>query len=249
MSEFAAHLQPAFVLHAKNYSESSVILDVLTEDYGRIALLAKGARKRKRPGGSFLQPFIPLLLSFSGRRELKILTHSEPSRHVAPLHGMAVYCGFYINELVLHLLYRDDPHPEVYRDYARCLLVLTECDQSGMENALRNFEINLLRHTGYGLQLDYAFDTGAAVEAEKRYSFQADRGAYEDVNGKFSGKTLLAVQKNDLAGVDRAEIKKLMRLAINWHMPRQLQSRTLIARIFRDTLRLPAYAADGHSQN
>jgi DNA repair protein RecO (recombination protein O) len=231
MSEYAVHLQPAYILHAKKFRESSTILDVLTEDFGRVALLAKGARKPKAQTAALLQPFIPLCVSFAGRGELKTLTHIEALQPYEPLQGIAVYCGFYINELLQHFLYKNDPHAEVFLGYNRCLLGLS--GKHPVEQALRTFEIELLLHTGYGLQLDCAADTGAPISADKRYGFFADRGAYEDGSGPFSGKTLLSVQANDLAGADMAEAKKLMRLAIDHHLSgKPLKSRAFMAQFF-----------------
>jgi DNA repair protein RecO (recombination protein O) len=232
MSDYAVHLQPAFVLHSRKYRESSVILDVLSEDFGRLALLAKGARKPQAQAAALLQPFVPLRISFTGRSELKILTQSEALRSHKPLQGTAIYCGFYINELLQHFLYKHDPHAEIFAGYDRCLTALAE--NNGLEQALRTFEIDLLRHTGYGLQLDYALNTGTPIEAGKRYGFYADRGAYEDVNGPFSGKTLLAVKANRLTADDLAETKKLMRLAIDHHLPgKLLKSRVFITQFVK----------------
>ncbi|MGR8935409.1 MAG: DNA repair protein RecO [Gammaproteobacteria bacterium] len=233
MSDCAVYLQPAFVLQSRKFRESSLILDVLTEDFGRISLLAKGSRKLKASFSAVLQPFVPLRISFSGRGDLKTLTNSEVLRSHQRLEGQAVFCGFYINELVQQFLYPHDPHPQVFGDYARCLLSLAE--NTGMELALRTFEINLLRHAGYGLQLDYTVDSGAPLEAEKRYGFYADRGAYEDSNGAFSGKTLLAVQANRLAISMLAETKKLMRLVIDHHAPKPLRSRVFMAQLMKET--------------
>jgi DNA repair protein RecO (recombination protein O) len=231
MSEYSIHLQPAYILQSKKYRESSVILDVLTEDFGRLALLAKGARKAKAQSAALLQPFIPLRVSFSGRGELKNLTHLETLRPYEPLQGLAIYCGFYINELLQHFLYKNDPHAEVFLGYNRCLRGLG--GKTPLQQALRTFEIELLLHTGYGLQLDCAFDTGAPLAADKRYGFFADRGAYEDGSGPFSGKTLLSVQANDLAGADMAETKKLLRLAIDYHLSgKPLKSRAFMAQFF-----------------
>lgn len=232
MSDYAVYLQPAFILHSKKYRESSLILDVLTEDFGRIALLAKGSRKPKAQTAALLQPFIPLRISFTGRGELKILTHSEALQPYNCLQGVAVYCGFYVNELVQHFLHTHDPHPQVFSDYSRCLLTLAENNRA--ELALRSFEINLLRHAGYGLQLEYAIDTGLPLEAGKRYGFYADRGAYEDRNGPFSGATLLAVQANELAKAALPETKKLMRCVLGHYMPKPLKSRIFMAQLIKE---------------
>lgn len=241
MSDEAVYLQPAFVLHTQQYRESSSILDIFTEDFGRIALLAKGVRKPKVQTAAILQPFIPLRVSFVGRRELKTLTHCEAFGLHKPLQGTAIYCGFYVNELLQHFLYKHDPHPEIFVAYGRCLSSLA--DNNRLEQALRRFEIDLLRHTGYGLQLDYAINTGAQLKAEKRYDYDAERGAYEDDGGAFSGKTLLAVRTNALTEAELAEAKKLMRMVIAHHLPTPLKSRSFMARIGKQSVSMPEMPA------
>jgi DNA repair protein RecO (recombination protein O) len=231
MSEYAVRLQPAYILQSTQFRESSLLLDILTEDYGRLAILAKGARKSKNRPAAILQPFTPLQISYTGRSELKVLAHSETLRPYTALQGMAIYCGFYVNELVQRLLYKHDPHPEVFYEYDRCLQALAGGERGCYEGALRCFEINLLRHAGYGLQLDHAYDTGMAVDAAKRYGFQAHYGVYEDRDGMFSGKTLIAVHQNNFAEADMRELKKLMRAAIDSHLSAPLKSRSFIVKI------------------
>lgn len=229
MSDFTVYLQPAFVLHAQKYRESSVILDVMTEDFGRISLLAKGVKKSKAQTAAILQPFIPLRISFTGRAELKTLTQSEVCRPYKPLQGMALYCGFYMNELLQNFLFKHDPHPDIFAAYERCLIRLGE--DSDLEQPLRMFEIDLLRYSGYGLQLDYAINTNAPIEAEKHYNYYVEYGVVEDNSGAFSGKTLLAIRTHDLAEADPAEIKRLLRMVIAHHLPKPLKSREFIAQL------------------
>lgn len=231
MSDVKVYLQPAFVLHAQKYRESSLILDVLTEDFGRMSLLAKGIKKPKARAAAILQPFIPLRVSFTGRSELKTLTQSELLRAYQPLQGMALYCGFYINELLQNFLFKHDPHPEIFAAYERCLASLGE--NGDLELPLRIFEIALLRYSGYGLQLDYAVNSGAPIDAEKRYGYYAEHGAVEDDCGAFSGKTLLALRTNNLIEAEPAETKKLLRLVIAHHLHKPLKSRAFIAQLIR----------------
>ena len=101
-------LQPAFVLHSRHYRDSSALVEVFTNEYGRIGLVAKGARRsvRGRASGAILQPFIPLLLSFSGRAELKTLTASEVAGEVRSLKGERLFSGIYLNELLMRLLHQ-----------------------------------------------------------------------------------------------------------------------------------------------
>jgi DNA repair protein RecO (recombination protein O) len=100
MTDNAVYLQPAFILQQRKFRETSLIIDVLTRDFGRISLLAKGVRKAKSKTAGLLQPFIPLTLSYVGKSELKTLTDVEITQPFIQLQGLAVYCGFYVNELI-----------------------------------------------------------------------------------------------------------------------------------------------------
>ena len=141
MTDSAVYLQPAFILQQRKFKETSLILDVLTRDFGRVSLLAKGVRKAKSKTAGLLQPFIPLAVSYLGKTELKTLTHVEIIPPFIQLQGLALYCGFYVNELVGCFLHQYDPHPEVFAYYGECLSSLS--DSSKIEAALRIFELDL----------------------------------------------------------------------------------------------------------
>ena len=106
MTDSAVYLQPAFILQQRKFRETSLIIDVLTRDFGRVSLLAKGVRKAKSKTAGLLQPFIPLTLSYFGKTELKTLTDVEITQPFIQLQGLALYCGFYVNELVGCFLHR-----------------------------------------------------------------------------------------------------------------------------------------------
>ncbi|MGB1139895.1 MAG: DNA repair protein RecO, partial [Halioglobus sp.] len=116
-------LQPAFILHSRPYRDTSVMLDVLTPEHGRIGIVAKGARRSRRRGSdaALLQAFTPLLLSFTGRAELKTLTGVETAGVSSRLAGEHLYSALYINELLVRLLHRNDPHPRLFADYGLAL--------------------------------------------------------------------------------------------------------------------------------
>ena len=143
-------LQPAFVLHSRPYRDSSALLEVLTSEFGRISLVAKGARRsvRGRSNGAILQPFIPLLLSFSGRAELKTVTGSEVAGDVVSLKGERLFSGIYLNELLIRLLHRNDTHPNLFIAYADAIATLG--GERSMDDTLRQFEFILLEELGYG---------------------------------------------------------------------------------------------------
>src|SRR6185436_3098055 len=118
--------QPGFVLHARDYSETSLILEVFSARHGRLGLMAKGARRPSSRVRGLLKPFQPLLFAWTGRGELPILTGAEPDGEMPPLMGPALYCGFYLNELLMRLLHRHDPYEALYGAYRSALTALGE---------------------------------------------------------------------------------------------------------------------------
>jgi DNA repair protein RecO (recombination protein O) len=166
--------QPGFVLHARHYSETSLLLEVFSTRYGRLGLLAKGAR---RPGSrvrGLLKPFQPLLLSWSGRGELPVLTAGELDGETPLLQGAALYCGFYLNELLVRLLHRHDPHEALYGAYRETLMALI--GTANAEIVLRLFEKRLLGEIGYGLVLDHDVGDQSPIEADAWYDYIPERG-------------------------------------------------------------------------
>jgi DNA repair protein RecO (recombination protein O) len=211
-------LQPAFVLHHRAYRETSVILDLLTQDHGRISAVARGVRQARSQLKPLLQPFIPLLISWQGRSELLTLLAAEPNGSSQPLTGENLLSGFYLNELLVRVLPKYDTHPGLYTIYQQTLLELTNLDL--LQKSLRLFEKNLLEALGYGLQLMY--DTNQHdIAADKYYRFHADQGFELCQNSAvataslFSGKSLLALANEQLHDDNvLREIKRLMRLAL-----------------------------------
>jgi DNA repair protein RecO (recombination protein O) len=222
-------LQSAFVLHSRPYRESSLLLDVFSCDYGKIALLAKGVR-RGRPGlGSILQPFNPIRVSWSGKTDLHTLTAAEPIPPGIMLRGRNLYCGLYLNELLNYFLHRHDPHPDLFSYYAAALVELS--GQGGAEETLRYFELALLDEIGFGLQIDREADTGSRIRAERRYDYRIGHGLVESdslVEG-ISGSTLISFAQRKLNGpVQLLEAKKMMRAVIDHHLAgKKLRSRSL----------------------
>jgi DNA repair protein RecO (recombination protein O) len=238
--------EQAFVLHARPFSESSLVLDVFTPGHGRLGLLAKGSR---RPGSrmrGLLKPFQPLLIGWSGRGDLPVLTVAENDGECAPLKGTALYCGFYLNELLMRLLHRHDPHEALYRHYRTALFGLQP--SSTNEAVLRVFEKQILRELGYGLVLERDVPGNAAVKPELSYLYVPDRGPMHvdethssaSVDGiRISGSTLLALAGENLETADHLrEAKRLMRTALARHLgEKPLHSRRLFGRENVDTER------------
>jgi len=233
MTETVVHLQPGYLLQHWPYRETSLIIDVLTRDFGRVSILAKGVRKSGSKTAAVLRPFLPLQISYRGKAELKTLTYVEPVQVSSPLQGVPLYCGFYVNELIGHFLHKFDPHPEVFQLYRECLAQLSE--NLEIERILRIFELNLLISVGYGLPLDFDERHKKPVSASKKYFFNADCGPVEAEDGDIAGQTLLALHTRTFTDSETlAAAKKFMRMVIDFHLQgKPLKSRAVIARILQ----------------
>lgn len=190
--------EPAFVLHRYDWSETSLILEVFTRHHGRIALVAKGA---KRPSSSFrpvLLPLQPLQLSFGGEAEIRTLKSAEwMGGHVMPT-GESLLSGYYLNELLLQLLARDDPHPVLFDVYANVVRVLASGHDEVLEAALRTFELLLLREIGLLPRLDHQTLTLAPLAADARYTLVPEgglRACSEADRSSLGGAQWLALQQ------------------------------------------------------
>lgn len=189
--------EPAFVLHRYDWSETSLILEVFTRHHGRIALIAKGA---KRPSSNFrpvLLPLQPLQLSYGGEAEVRTLKSAEwVGGHVMPT-GAALLSGYYLNELLMHLLARDDPHPALFDVYAQVVRVLASGQEAALEAALRSFELLLLREAGFLPRLDQQTLTLAPLQPQAGYVLAPEgglRAAGNDERHALSGEQWLALQ-------------------------------------------------------
>ena len=158
--------EPAFVLHAYPYKETSVIVEAFTEAAGRVPMVAKGARRPRSELRGLLQAFQPLALSWAGTGELKTLVKAEWRGGLPLPTGAALLCGFYLNELLLKLLPREDPHPALYAEYAATLHALTRDVRPSTQAAtLRGFELRLLAELGYALPLTHGGMAAGAPQA------------------------------------------------------------------------------------
>lgn len=220
--------EPAFVLHSIPYKETSLILDVFTREYGRVALIAKGA---KRPHSSLrpvLQQFQPLQVHWTGRNELKTLTKSEWMGGVVPLVGDALLCGFYMNELIVKFLAREDAHENLYDHYHSTIAQLSQ-QQGSYEKILRPFEIFLLQETGFCAALDYCQEKNTLVQPEVDYVYQPERGV-RPASGLdpahwpvLKGKYLLQLAQSDFADQQTILLSKsLMRFLLSLHLQDQV---------------------------
>lgn len=190
------NLQRCFVLHRRPYSESSLILDVFSEEYGRITLMSKGARSKRSNLKGALQPFTPLLMKWSGNGSMKTLRHAEPISLGLPLTGICLYSAMYVNELLCRVIENGTPYPALFHDY---LQVLTELVQTeNPEPALRRFELALLSALGYGVDFIHCAGTGEPVDANMTYRFREQKGFIASVrqdNLTFYGNELIAISE------------------------------------------------------
>lgn len=221
-SEFRVAEQPAFVLHSYPYRETSLIVDVLTRDHGRLALVAKGAKRPHSALRGVLQTFQPLLLSWSGKSEVRTLTGAEWVGGMLPLSGEALLCGFYANELLVKFCAREDPQPSLFNHYVVTLTRLAHGEPA--VQVLRSFERVLLRETGYALALSRTVGR-RSVEAERLYVFDPERGvryADDDVPSHWpviAGQTLLDMEQDDYHRAQTvAQSKTLMRFLLNTYL-------------------------------
>ena len=189
--------EPAYVLHRYDWSESSLILEVFTRHHGRIALVAKGA---KRPSSSFRPVLLPLQMlhvAFGGESEIRTLKSAEwQGGHVMPT-GDALLSGYYLNELLLSLLARDDPHPVLFDVYANVVQVLASEHDEALQATLRTYELLLLREIGLLPQLDVQTMTLGVLAADARYCLVPEGGlrlAHADDRASLSGAQWGAMQ-------------------------------------------------------
>ncbi len=226
-------LDPAYVLHRRPYRETSLLIEALSRSHGRVGLVARGALgERSRTRGT-LEPFRPLLLSWSGRQELMTLTGAEPAGG-SVLEGQRLLAGFYLNELLVRLLPRFDPHPAVFDAYADALACLTMADRE--DEVLRVFEKRLLEALGYGMVLGGTDCTGRPLDPERTYRYQVETGPVPDEHAAdgvaVRGATLLAVAEERIPDLGLArEAKQLMRYVLGHYLgDRPLASRSLFQR-------------------
>jgi DNA repair protein RecO (recombination protein O) len=226
--------QQAFVLHAYPYRETSLIVEAFTQDWGRVALVARGAKRPRSELRGVLNAFQPLTLSWAGTAELKTLVKAEWRGGLALPTGAALLCGFYLNELLLKLLPREDPHPALWVEYEAALHRLTEHEAaSAHARILRRFEVRLLAELGYALPLTHDADTRAPVDPAERYYYVFDRGPQRHLAEPgarwpmVNGATLLALAEERYPDAETAgEAKRLMRMVLDHY----LESRRIFSR-------------------
>lgn len=209
--------EAGFILHTRPWRETSLIVDVFSRHHGRLALVARGARRPMSSIKSRLLAFQPLELSWFGKGALRTLHDAEWQGGDLRLSGRALMCGFYLNELLLRLLPPDDPHERLYDRYAATLAELS--DLADPEPVLRRFELDLLSELGYAQTLTHTAE-GEPVRPDRRYGYAFGHGVVAAEAGpSYAGKTLLDLAAGDYSDPrSLAEAKLLMRALLNHYL-------------------------------
>jgi len=238
---------PAWLLHHRPFRDSSQLLDIISRDSGRLTLVARGSRSARSRLRGILRPFMPLQMSWSIRSDLGTLTGAEMDGPPIALSGDALLAGYYVNELMLNLLHRHDPQPEIFVAYARSINGFA--GRSDLSACLREFEIALLRNLGYALILDREAQTLKALQADRIYEYRVDQGpvpvSRSDAAATYSGEILLAIDRQEFTRPEVLQSAgRLMRDVIAYHMGgKELKTRKVLLEL-RRAARIPDNAKD-----
>jgi len=213
--------QAAFVLHSYAWRETSLIVETLSRDFGRMALVARGAKRPTSQFRGILMPFSPLALSWSGRSELKTLVRAEWQGGLTPLRGEGLLAAFYLNELVVRLLPRADAHPALFASYVQSLAALAGQD-GGHDRVLRCFELDLLRDLGVAPSFQFCGD-GEPIDPREWYHVDLQRGLQRSLDpndpDRLRGVAVMALARRDLSDPPvLAAAQPLLRRLIGYHL-------------------------------
>lgn len=212
-------LEPAYVLHSRSFRETSLIVEAFTREHGRVATVARGAKSARSRWRNVLQPFRPLLLSWNQKSELGTLTAVDQVASPPALQGQSLYCGLYLNELLMRLLHRGDPHVEVFERYRHVLSELAA--EAPPQPLLRVFEKHLLEAIGYAMLLDREYKNGADIQVDGWYQYVPDRGPVLSTGpgkGRVCGAALLGLHTESLQAEHLPQLRMLMRSVIGYHL-------------------------------
>jgi DNA repair protein RecO (recombination protein O) len=212
-------LEPAYILHSRSFRETSLIVEAFTREHGRVATVARGAKSARSRWRNVLQPFRPLLLSWNQKSDLGTLTAADQVASPPALQGQALYCGLYLNELLMRLLHRGDPHAEVFERYRHILTELAS--ELPPQPLLRVFEKHLLEAIGYAMLLEREYESNADIKPQCWYDYKPDRGPVlrsGPGKGRVSGAALLELHSENIQTERLPELRMLMRSVIGYHL-------------------------------
>ncbi len=224
--------QPAFILHHRPFRDTSQLLDVISRDYGKLTLVARGSRAARSRLRGLLRPFLPLRLSWVISSDLGTLTGAEIDDAPLTLNGDVLLSGYYLNELLLNFLHRHDPQPEIFAAYQHAVTGL--CGAADPAPVLRHFEIDILRLLGYALNLEFEASTHESLGPDEFYEYRVEQGPVRVVRQHgpmvFAGSTLQGINQRhfDDATIQRAA-GRLLREVITYHLDgKELKSRKVL---------------------
>ena len=236
-------LENAYVLYSRPFKDTSLLVDFLTENFGRITLVAKGARQQKKKGNFFLQPFVNLRISWQGKSQLKTLIFTEITSHITNinieveknfeshinknLEGNYLYSGFYANDLLTYLLPFDESNSDIFYIYVNLLTSLK--NKLDLEKNLRLFEFSFLAELGYGIDFISVATTSESIKPNKQYYYEPSEGFFctdgLDDNQKngllvsrniFDGSIILAINNQEYINQRvRQSAKYISRMSLN----------------------------------
>ena len=237
MSVERTSLVPAFVVHTRPFRDSSLIVELFTPTHGRVSAVARGVKRGKAQKGRLLQPFRALHVSWAGRTDLPALSAVEEAHAGVALRGKSLACGYYVNELVYHLVPRGERAETLFAHYWPTLESMT--DPAQIDVALRTFETTLLQHLGYAPVTDRCTATNALIKSDADYLYHIPDGprlldhslpaGNKAASVKISGAALRSVGSCDFADAEHLrEVKQLLRRLLHYHLDgRELESRKL----------------------
>lgn len=225
-------LQAAYVLHRRPFSDSSLLVELFSLEQGRQPVVARGARKASKRGRPPLQPFLPIWAAWRGRGEVATLTDAEPRAAPLELEGERLFCGMYLNELVMKLTPRGEPLEGLFHLYEQTLARLGR--DGAVAPVLRTFELAMLEELGYGMLLTHSADDHP-VSPDEWYEYAPDQGPRPVADpgpAAVRGATLLAMAEKDFSDPEvRRQALRVTRRTIDHYLDhRALKSRELFIR-------------------